>query len=119
MEKDKAKDNVIVSKSFEFALDIIDLYGELKKNNHYEIAKQVIRSGTSIGANVREAQRAVSKADFVNKIGISLKEADETKYWFEIIDAKILPVKNELKIKIEEIIKILVSIINRIKSNNS
>jgi len=119
MEKDKAKDNIIVSKSFEFALDIIDLYDELKKKNHYEIAKQVIRSGTSIGANVREAQRAVSKADFVNKIGISLKEADETKYWFELIDAKILPIKRELKIKIEDIIKILVSIINRIKSNNS
>lgn len=69
------KDNVILTKSFDFALDIIDLYDELKRKNHYEIAKQVIRTGTSIGANIREAQRAVSKADFINKLSISLKRS--------------------------------------------
>lgn len=107
-----------MSKTFDFALNIIDLYDELKKKNHFEIAKQIIRSGTSIGANVREAQRAVSKADFVHKLGISLKEADETKYWFEIIDAKIQPIEEKLKTEIEEIIKLLVTIIKKTKANN-
>lgn len=108
---------MIMTKSFDFALDIIDLYDELKKRNHFEIARQVIRSGTSIGANIREAQRALSKADFVHKLGISLKKADETKYWFELIDVKILPIENKLKREIEEIIKILVSIINSVRKN--
>lgn len=113
-----SKDNVIVSKSFDFALNIIDLYDELKKINHFEIAKQVIRSGTSVGANIREAQRAVSKADFIHKLSISLKEADETKFWFEIIDAKILRIDTKLKNEVEELIKILVSIINSTKKNH-
>jgi four helix bundle protein len=69
----------------------------------------------SIGANVREAQRAVSKADFINKMGISLKEAEETKYWFEIIEKKIFVLDEKLKNEFEEIIKLLVSIINSSK----
>ena len=69
----------------------------------------------SIGANVREAQRAVSKADFINKMGISLKEAEETKYWFEIIEKKIFVLDEKLKNELEEIIKLLVSIINSSK----
>ncbi|HWY09676.1 MAG TPA: four helix bundle protein [Bacteroidia bacterium] len=72
-------------------------------------------SGMSIGANVREAQRAVSKADFINKMGISLKEAEETKYWFEIIEKKIFVLDEKLKNEFEEIIKLLVSIINSSK----
>jgi four helix bundle protein len=119
MSVNEVKDNVIMTKSFDFALDIIDLYDELKRKNHFEIAKQVIRSGTSIGANIREAQRAVSKADFTHKLSISLKEADETKYWFELIDAKILTIDKKLKIEVEELIKILVSIINSTKKNNA
>jgi four helix bundle protein len=119
MSVKEVKDNVIMTKSFDFALDIIDLYDELKKKNHFEIAKQVIRSGTSIGANIREAQRAVSKADFIHKLSISLKEADETKYWFELVDAKILTIDKKLKIEVEELIKILVSIINSTKKNNA
>jgi len=119
MKGREAKENIILTKSFDFALDIIDLYAELKRHNHFEIAKQVIRSGTSIGANIREAQRAVSKADFVHKLSISLKEADETKYWFELIDAKIISIDNKLKVEVEELIKILVSIINSTKKNNA
>ena len=117
--KNEKKGNIILNKTFQFAMDIIDLYSGLKKKNHYELAKQVMRSGTSIGANVREAQRAVSKADFINKLGIALKEADETKYWFELIDAKVLASEEKLKNEIEEIIKLLVTIIKKTKQNNS
>ena len=117
--KNEKKGNIILSKTFQFAMDIIDLYSGLKKKNHYELAKQVMRSGTSIGANVREAQRAVSRADFVNKLGIALKEADETKYWFELIDAKVLAIEENMKNEIEEIIKLLVTIIKKTKQNNS
>ena len=74
------------------------------------MASQLIKSGTSIGANTREAQRAVRK-DFKNKFGIALKEADETKYWLEILDATGREVPNEMMNKCEELIRILVSII--------
>ena len=106
------KDNAILSKSFEFAWEVIDLNEQLIQLKHYQIAKQVIRSGTSIGANVREAQRAVSKPDFINKLGIALKEADETAYWFDIIDKKIFKIETTLRNNLEEIIKLLVTIIN-------
>ncbi len=113
------KENIILTKTFQFALGIVDLYDALKVKHHYELARQVMRSGTSIGANTREAQRAVSKPDFINKLGIALKEADETKYWFEIIDAKVHPVDEKLKQEIEEIIRLLVAIIKKAKANNS
>ncbi len=112
------KENVLLSKSFDFALDILDFYKELKKNRHYDLASQVVKSGTSIGANVREAQRAVSKKDFINKLGIALKEADETEYWFQILDKKIIEVDENLFKKIDELIRLLVSIINSTKRNN-
>ena len=109
------KDNVIVTKSFNFACEIIDLEEKLNEKRKYVLSKQVTRSGMSIGANVRESQRAVSKADFINKLGISLKEAEETKYWFEIIEKKVFELDNKLKNELEEIIKLLVSIINSSK----
>jgi len=115
----QGSENIILDKSFQFALSIIDVYNELMEAKHLDIARQVLRSGTSIGANVREAQRAVSKADFINKLSIALKEADETKYWFEIIDNKIEPIKEESKREIEELIKLLTSIIISTKKNNS
>ena len=77
----------------------------------------VLRSGTSIGANVHEAQRAVSTADFVNKLAIALKEADETEYWLDLIDLKIIKINPELKENLQEIIRLLVSIINSKKRN--
>ena len=109
------KENVLLSKSFDFALDILDFYKELKKNQHYDLASQVVRSGTSIGANIREAQRAVSKKDFINKLGIALKEADETEFWLQILDKKIAEVDENLFKKIDELIRLLVSIINSSK----
>jgi four helix bundle protein len=71
----------------------------------------LIRCGTSIGANVWESQRGVSTKDFKNKLGIALKEADETSYWLDIIVTTTMEIPNNLKMKCEELIKILVTII--------
>ena len=104
--------SIIRIKSFEFACDIVLFSEVLKQNKHYEIASQILRSGTGIGANVREAQRGVSTKDFKNKFGIALKEADETEYWLQLINATILDeIPNDLLKKCDELIRILVSII--------
>ncbi|PKP29099.1 MAG: four helix bundle protein [Bacteroidetes bacterium HGW-Bacteroidetes-18] len=80
----KYKDNVILKLTFEFAVDIV-LYSEkLDSKQKNIIAKQILRSGTSIGANVKEAQNAKSKRDFIHKLKIALKEADELEYWLFI-----------------------------------
>ncbi|MFN8134829.1 MAG: four helix bundle protein [Bacteroidales bacterium] len=78
------KENVIVNKSLQFALDIIKFSETLEDKKKFVIARQVLKSGTSIGANVREAQNAESKADFIHKIKIAAKEADETDYWLQL-----------------------------------
>ncbi|MBU2554193.1 MAG: four helix bundle protein [Bacteroidetes bacterium] len=78
--------NPLKDKSFQFALRIVSLYkffSEEKKE--YVLSKQLLRSGTSIGANIREAQNAQSKADFIHKLSISQKECDETMYWIELL----------------------------------
>lgn len=75
------KENIIVNKTFEFALNIIEFSEQVYKANKFPLANQIFKSGTSIGANVREAQNAESKADFIHKIKIAAKEADETEYW--------------------------------------
>ncbi|MBK7094221.1 MAG: four helix bundle protein [Saprospiraceae bacterium] len=75
------KGNVIVEKSFGFALRIIEFTELLESQRKYVIANQLLKSGTSIGANIREAQNAESKADFIHKMKIAGKEADETEYW--------------------------------------
>ena len=80
-------DDVIKIKSFSFAIRIVNLYKTLISRNEYVISKQVLRSGTSIGANIREAKNAESKADFIHKMAISQKEADETLYWLELLQA--------------------------------
>ena len=71
--------------SMEFAVSIINLIKQLKEKNEYIISSQIGRSGTSIGANIREAQYAHGKADFIAKLQISLKEANETGYWLELL----------------------------------
>ena len=107
------KDNVIQQKSFEFALSIIELYKKLKIEKEYIISKQLLRSGTSIGANIEEASAAQSKKDFISKMSIASKEARETRYWLKLLNESQL-VKIQLSdylIKIDEIISILTSII--------
>ncbi|GIV27643.1 MAG: hypothetical protein KatS3mg027_1457 [Bacteroidia bacterium] len=80
------KESIIKEKSFNFALQIIELYVFLKKNNEHVISRQLLRSGTSIGANVNEDLVGVSKVDFINKMDIANKEARETLYWLELLN---------------------------------
>jgi len=75
----------IDERTFKFALSIIEVYKHLKENNEYVLSKQLLRSGTSIGANVEEAQEAQSKKDFISKMSISSKEARETRYWLRLL----------------------------------
>lgn len=79
------KDNVVQQKSFEFALLIIDLYKKLIENKEFILSKQILRSGTSIGANIEESIGAQSRNDFFAKITISYKEARETYYWLKLL----------------------------------
>jgi four helix bundle protein len=109
--------NIIVDKSFEFSKLIIRFCLNLKEQKHFEISSQLIRSGTSIGANIQESQRAESSADFRHKLKIALKEADETKYWLLLIDAEIQVVDKKLFDLNEELIKLLVAIINSSSRN--
>lgn len=78
------KENLIVKLTFEFALDIIDYSESIRNLNRFEMASQIFKCGTSIGANIKEAQNAESKADFIHKFKISAKEADELQYWLEL-----------------------------------
>ena len=107
----KLENSPIRIKSFQFACEIVQYCDTLKNNKDFEIASQLLKSGTSIGANTREAQRGVSKKDFRNKFGIALKEADETKYWLEILEATGREVPKDLMDKCEELIRILVAIV--------
>ena len=105
------EESPIRKKSFEFACEIVKFCDELKATKDYELASQLLRSGTSIGANTREAQRGVSKKDFKHKFGIALKEADETKYWLEILEATGRQIPKEMMNKCDELIRILVAIL--------
>ena len=79
-------DNIIETKSFEFALRIVRLYKTLTdEKKEYVLSKQLLRSGTSIGANIAEAEQAQSRPDFVSKMNIALKETAETKYWIKLL----------------------------------
>ena len=82
------KENILKEKSFQFAIRIINLYKYLKtKHGEYIVSNQLVRSGTSVGALIREAEYAESTKDFVHKFSISLKEANETKYWLDLLQA--------------------------------
>ena len=81
-------ENVIADKSFRFAIKMVGLYKHLcTEKNEYVMSRQILRCGTSIGANVAEAQNAQSRADFLSKLNIALKEASETKYWLRLLHA--------------------------------
>jgi len=82
----KMKENLIQEKTFEFALIIIEIYKKMIGQNEYVLSKQLLRSGTSIGANVEEAIAGISKKDFTAKMSISSKEARETSYWLRLIE---------------------------------
>ncbi len=116
---DTRKENIIVKLTFELALDIVALSEVLEENRKHVIARQVLKSGTSIGANVREAQNAESKADFIHKMKIALKEADETQYWLDIIQqSKGYPDVTTIKEKVISIDKVLTKIVSSSKTAN-
>jgi four helix bundle protein len=108
------KENIIQKKSYEFALQIIGLYRTLCNANEYVLSKQLLRSGTSIGANIEEAQAGQSRADFISKMAIASKEARETNYWLRLLrDSGTLDTVSvdPLLAESESIINILTSII--------
>jgi four helix bundle protein len=110
------KPNLIVDLTFDFALKITSFTESLEEKRKYNMANQLFRSGTSIGANVREAQNAQSKADFIHKIKLAAKEADETTYWLLICDkSESYPNPGSLLEEIESINKILSKIISTSK----
>ncbi len=116
---------IIQDKSFNFSLKIIKLYKLLQAEKEFVLSNQLLRSATSIGANIEEAIGGISKRDFIAKLSISSKEARETKYWLNIYkygDLTKIEVDDEIK-EIEEILKILTSIIKSsqesLNKNNS
>ena len=114
-------DNIIQNKSFRFALSIVELYKMLKAENEFVISKQLVRSGTSIGANIEEALQGQSNADFISKLSISLKEAVETRYWLKLLKySNFINFENfdEYIFDLNGIINILTKIIKTSKSKN-
>ncbi len=115
------KNNIIVEKSYSFALRVVKLSQYLIKNKkEFILSKQILRSGTSIGANIEEAIGGQSKKDFLNKMSIAYKEARETGYWLRLLkDSNILSENNFISIykDLEEIIKILTKIQKTTKNN--
>lgn len=109
------KRNPISEKSFAFALRVVKMSKFLQSNKkEYVLSKQVLRSGTAIGALVREAEHAQSKADFINKMSIALKEANETDYWIKLLHQSgeiTLESYQSIKPDIQELLKLLVSIV--------
>jgi four helix bundle protein len=102
------KENVIVDKSLQFAVEIIRFSEKLEEEKKFVIARQVLKSGTSIGANVREAQNAESKADFIHKLKIAAKEVEETDYWLLLCKLSVFyPYDELLHQNLVELAKIL------------
>jgi four helix bundle protein len=110
-----------MDKSYTFALRVVKLYKYLvSEKKEYVLSKQILRSGTSIGALIKEAEHAQSKADFINKMSIALKEANETEYWLQLLkDSEYISEQNFKSIHNDsvELIKLLVSIVKSSKIN--
>jgi four helix bundle protein len=112
-------DNLVLKKSFDFALLTINYCEVLQERKFFILANQLFKSGTSIGANVAEAQNSESKADFIHKLKIAAKEADETQYWLLLCNyAKNYPDCKELLQQLEHIQKLLSKILSTLKRKN-
>jgi four helix bundle protein len=112
------RENVIVNLTLEFALEVIEYSELLEEKRKFVIARQLLKAGTSIGANTREAQNAESKADFIHKMKIAAKEADETEYWLLLCSlAKTYPKNPELLEKLQVIMRIISKIIINSKAD--
>jgi four helix bundle protein len=116
---ENVKQNIIAEKSFDFALQIIELYRKLLKQNEFVLSKQIMRSGTSIGANIEEAIGGHSKKDFIARMIIAHKECRETRYWLRLLErSKMVEFDSAVYLKqIEDIFNILTAIINTSKRN--
>ncbi len=116
------KDNILKSKSLNFAIRIVNLYKYLsQEKREMVISKQLLRSGTSIGANISESEYAQSKADFITKLHISLKEAGESEYWLELLKKTDYLSETQYQSLIEdcrEILKLLASSLKTLKSTH-
>ncbi len=111
------RENVIVDKTFQYALKVVAYCELLEEQRKYVISHQLLKAGTSIGANVREAQNAESKVDFFHKIKIAAKEADETEYWLLLCKhSQSYPFSEDLLKNVRELILILSKIISTSKS---
>jgi len=119
--------SILHLKSYQFALDVVDLYKIcIRENHHYrDLFKQLIRSGTSIGANIHEASGSISKAEFSSKISIAYREALETRYWLSLLkDSEIISKEksDELDKKADELCRIMFSVLKstgRIKQSKT
>ena len=115
-------DNVVVQKSYAFSLRCVRLYKYLcSRDGNYIIGKQLLRSGTSLGANVREALRAQTRPDFITKLNVALKEASETEYWIELLrDSDYISSSQAESMLADcvELLKILTSIVKKSKENS-
>lgn len=119
-EKSQPYGNTVLEKSFDFSVRIIKLYKHIKRKDKdiEPLLKQFLRSGTSIGANITEAQGAITKKDFINKLHIALKEARETEYWLELlkaVDSISLDEFESINSDSKEILKLLTSILKKLK----
>ena len=114
---------VLAEKSLDFAVRIVKFYKYLcDEKKEYVLSKQILRSGISIGANIRESKNAQSSADFTSKLNIALKEADETEYWLEVLTKSEIinpPQVEKLTADLKEIIAMLVSSIKTCKENHN
>lgn len=113
------KNNILKEKSFSFALKIVILYKQLVEKKEFVLSKQVLRSGTAIGALIRESENAASSKDFLNKLTIALKEADETDYWLELLfqsEFIIIEQYQVLSKECRELISILIASVKTVKA---
>ena len=116
---DNSRDNVLKEKSYAFALRTVNVYKHLSETKkEYVLSRQLLRAGTSVGANIAEANQAQSRADFISKLSIALKEAVETEYWLNLLrDSQYLTVKEagSLMDDCVELIKLLTAILKTTK----
>ncbi|ULC58537.1 four helix bundle protein [Flaviramulus sp. BrNp1-15] len=117
------KESILKNKSYDFAIMVVKIYKTISyKHKEFTLSRQLLKSGTSIGANIREAEFAQSNKDFINKMSIALKETNETDYWLSLLkDTSYLDLDNHLKLTSynNELIKMLVSTINTMKSKTN
>ncbi|HEX8596923.1 MAG TPA: four helix bundle protein [Chloroflexia bacterium] len=115
------RENLVQQRAFQFALDVIALYCKLRDEREYVLSRQLLRSGTSIGANIEEALAGQSRNDFIAKMAIASKEAREANYWLRLLQASELTqldISKELK-ESQEIIRLLTSILKTAVANKS